>query len=144
MRLRFNFAESAFNEIQIRERAVAILLPAGVIYSDFSSRKRGRKRLLVTWRFCYTMFYCSQDREEQGGGEGEARASATAGAAAARSAARSTGIGRFRVGDSTCTCDGGRSSRCHRSQRLQHQWYPGHPGAPSGSQWQQHQEKTQR
>lgn len=108
-------------------------------------KERRERRLLVTRRFCYILIYCSQDREEQGGGEGEARASATAGAAAAaRSATRSAGIGRFRVGDSTCTCDGGRSSRCHRSQRLQHQWHPRHPGAPSGSQWQQHQEETQR
>lgn len=121
--------------------------PFGFLTEKEGERERERKaRFFVTWRFCCTMYltYCSQDREEQGGGEGQARASATAGAAAARSATRSARLRRFRVGDSTCTCDSGRSSRCHRTQRLQHQWHPGHPGASSGSQWQQHQEETQR
>lgn len=141
-------AESGLDKIQIGgRRAIYYPLAQSIrIFNRAKRRERKTRRLSVTWRFCYTMCltYCSQNREEQGGGEGQARASATAGAAAARSAARSARLRRFRVGDSTCTCDSGRSSRCHRTQRLQHQWYPGYPGASSGSQWQQHQEETQR
>jgi len=148
-------AESVFNEIQINASAVAIYYRSAR-FAQIFYRKRERERvdvslslslsLSVTWRFRYTarLIYCSQNREEQGGGEGEARTSATAGAAAARSAARSAGIGRLRVGDSARTCDSGGPACCHRSQRLQHQWYPGHSSAPSGSQRQQHQEEAQR
>lgn len=58
MRLRFEFAESIFNAIQISGRCRDLLL-ARVIYSDFHSRKRKEEEkngcLLVTWQFCYTM-----------------------------------------------------------------------------------------